>query len=1364
MMRKKHILRCLAGLLTFGIVIMFPGYAKAEGKKTIYNSPYVSFSPDGEAFTTCAGDRNYTWYAANGSTTVDTGIKSSLRSIANGEHYYQFERYGEVPVRSWKVVHRAGQCIHDGYPYKVWHGVSFRSQKCMKYYYSGWKAFCADCGEAIEQANIYMSREAAASIQYLDVGDKDNPMNYYYLCPFCQNLEQGVAFSGHQCKKVSWNQYFVNYDPNNGESKIAEVMPVSYHMYNNATEYEGEMITPVTHLTENSYRRTGYVFVGWNTERDGSGVSYGDKAEIYNLCSADWQDRTTWGAEDHGQITLYAQWRKSTGTLVIDAAGGKYNELDKYQLTLPYATEYELQEELIQPPDGYTVFFETNGGSGVDPVTGTKHFAEWMRHQPFLGQMINSTYIFPEIDGNTDIVEAVYQSDPIILPESGKEGWSFGGWYYDKNFTLPAGVPGEQLIPSGNITLYAQWIDLKLRATNNYKADEGKGAVDLSWSQADQGSKTYLVYQKKEDGAWIRVNSAKDINSITEITRNFTYERNQKQYIVPYTGIYTINAMGAQGQSYGAYHGGYGGSTTGTFWLKQGEILTCTVGGQDGYHGGGSASAFGKGGGMTSVVSDQKGILLIAGGGGGAYTQGHGGAGGSSASVTAGHNGQSGMTGGGAGYYGGTAGTYTPEIRELRFRHFSDAGLANTWQYITAHGSKAYGPVWNGSVGGYLYGIDQVGSGRYYQVNGKWQENTSADSYVMINGQKWWPMNGWRISTNSANGGAIRVYLSGTKIGQSWIGFDDPFCNGGTEFVQGYWTVIQSASNTPAYGGSNYINTDFAHWYEEQSGVRSGNGYIGLYSKNMGYQDTLQMEGVTATDQAAPEKISDKVIREVSGSQKIRIIWTEPADRGTDYYHKVESYLPGSTSKLCDSNITKNTLISGVKGYYWLIDQNEDTTATEKADYVRNPWTDVNTTDAVQYLHVAAVDVAGNVGETTHIRIEEADVQWKIYTRQLLLDEDAENIYKAEDKTWYIRADGKTPFTLRNASYMDGPARKNYQLNETIYETVMSDGSLARNRIYTPSVEITNAPFRTDASGLSYAAEGTPVLQQYPYSYTIRSGRNRELTGVQKFVINGELSGRQIQVIPIAGADIGTEKVYSTHAEDEKNKIILIADGEAPIIQGMEILENRDLIDRRDGDITLRVKAEDHISGVQKFYMVINNTDNFISKTYTPAENGYITITITKDDPVFSGDFSVFAYAVDNVGNENSCIYGTTEFALESSVERALEPVEPVFKCGESGILTFTTWGYADRVEVIFPESMTALDPELNKTYDYEENPGYKNTEKLLFMIPLYTPQNQKFEIIVRAYKGDKKLEDYPAISVIGVSGSVLDELRTRLR
>ena len=138
------------------------------------------------------------------------------------------------------------------------------------------------------------------------------------------------------------------------------------------------------------------------------------------------------------------------------------------------------------------------------------------------------------------------------------------------------------------------------------------------------------------------------------------------------------------------------------------------------------------------------------------------------------------------------------------------------------------------------------------------------------------------------------------------------------------------------------------------------------------------------------------------------------------------------------------------------------------------------------------------------------------------------------------------------------------------------------------------------------------------------------------------------------------------------------ADGEAPVIRGMEILENRALIDRRDGAVTIRVTAADALSGVDHFTIVISNTDNAVSKTYLSGEDGCIVITITEDEPLFSGDFTVLGYASDHVGNESRICYGTTEFALESSVKRILEPQEPVFKCGESGILTFTTWGYAE--------------------------------------------------------------------------------------
>ena len=85
MIRKKRYLAAKMGLLALGIAMLLPGQkVDAAAKKTIYNSPYVSFSPDGKAFTTCAGDQNYTWYAEDDSTTVYTGIKSSLRSLRTG--------------------------------------------------------------------------------------------------------------------------------------------------------------------------------------------------------------------------------------------------------------------------------------------------------------------------------------------------------------------------------------------------------------------------------------------------------------------------------------------------------------------------------------------------------------------------------------------------------------------------------------------------------------------------------------------------------------------------------------------------------------------------------------------------------------------------------------------------------------------------------------------------------------------------------------------------------------------------------------------------------------------------------------------------------------------------------------------------------------------------------------------------------------------------------------------------------------------------------------------------------------------------------------------------------------------------------
>ena len=188
---------------TWGLMFLLfwsGGLSASAAQKTIYNSPYVTFSPDNRAWTTNAGDTDYSTYPYG--MTVVTGIPSTLSGLETGQHYYRAARAGRVPVGKWIVIHQYAQCIHDSYK-SYFHGIDYRMQICRDYYYSGWLPYCADCGEKLQYTYFYMSRDAADSIHYLDVGSGPD---YYYLCPHCSNLEQGVPMSTHVCMEISWNQ------------------------------------------------------------------------------------------------------------------------------------------------------------------------------------------------------------------------------------------------------------------------------------------------------------------------------------------------------------------------------------------------------------------------------------------------------------------------------------------------------------------------------------------------------------------------------------------------------------------------------------------------------------------------------------------------------------------------------------------------------------------------------------------------------------------------------------------------------------------------------------------------------------------------------------------------------------------------------------------------------------------------------------------------------------------------------------------------------------------------------------------------------------------------------------------------------
>ena len=83
----------------------------------------------------------------------------------------------------------------------------------------------------------------------------------------------------------------------------------------NATDAAGTMANQKipfgteTALTANAFTRTGYTFMGWNTNAAGTGTVYTDKQKVSTL------------NEDGGTINLYAIWRKNSYTVQFNGNG-----------------------------------------------------------------------------------------------------------------------------------------------------------------------------------------------------------------------------------------------------------------------------------------------------------------------------------------------------------------------------------------------------------------------------------------------------------------------------------------------------------------------------------------------------------------------------------------------------------------------------------------------------------------------------------------------------------------------------------------------------------------------------------------------------------------------------------------------------------------------------------------------------------------------------------------------------------------------------------------------------------------------------------------------------------------------------------
>ena len=100
----------------------------------------VTVSPDGTAWTTDYLDT--TNERLEEGFTVYTGMKSSLRELRTGEHYYEAEAEGSISIGKWEVGWPDAQCIHTNPCGDSFCGFPIKSDTiCYSNYNNGWYAY-----------------------------------------------------------------------------------------------------------------------------------------------------------------------------------------------------------------------------------------------------------------------------------------------------------------------------------------------------------------------------------------------------------------------------------------------------------------------------------------------------------------------------------------------------------------------------------------------------------------------------------------------------------------------------------------------------------------------------------------------------------------------------------------------------------------------------------------------------------------------------------------------------------------------------------------------------------------------------------------------------------------------------------------------------------------------------------------------------------------------------------------------------------------------------------------------------------------------------------------------------------------------
>ena len=237
------------------------------------------------------------------------------------------------------------------------------------------------------------------------------------------------------------NDYWVTFDPNEGECDL-DGKWVTFD-----TEY-GELPTPT---------RAGYTFNGWFTERDG-----GTKIETDTILT---------NPQHH---ILYAHWTPNPYTVTFNANGGRTPSPTSKSVT--YDSAYGALATVTRT--GYTFdgwFTSATGGTEVKADTIVKT----AEHHTLYAHWTPNTYTVTfNANGGTAIDPAnktvTYDSSYGELPTTTRDGYTFAGWYTSKTGNTKV-TSSTKMTKAYNHTLYAHWTAKTITVVFN--KNDGSGST-----------------------------------------------------------------------------------------------------------------------------------------------------------------------------------------------------------------------------------------------------------------------------------------------------------------------------------------------------------------------------------------------------------------------------------------------------------------------------------------------------------------------------------------------------------------------------------------------------------------------------------------------------------------------------------------------------------------------------------------------------------------------------------------------------------------------------------------------------------------------------------------------------------------------